>query len=72
MQNFLRMKAVVSRTGLSRSTIYSRIKDGTFPEPVKIGPRASAWPSDAIDAWQQKQIAAGWSPVPPIPRSKAA
>ena len=29
-------------TGLSRSTIYRRIEDGTFPAPIKIG-RRSFW-----------------------------
>lgn len=29
-------------TGLSRSTIYRRVDDGTFPPPLKIG-RRSLW-----------------------------
>jgi len=40
-----------SRSGLSRSSIYARVAAGTFPRPIAIGPRAVAWPSDAIDAW---------------------
>ena len=36
----LRRKQVETRTGLSRSTIYHYIKDGVFPKPVPLGPRA--------------------------------
>lgn len=36
----LRRKQVEARTGLSRSTIYERIKAGTFPAPVSIGAKA--------------------------------
>ena len=34
---------VEARTGLSRSTIYARVKVGTFPAPVSLGPRAVGW-----------------------------
>jgi len=40
---FLRRKQVETRTGLSRSTIYQTIKDGVFPKPVPLGPRAVGW-----------------------------
>ena len=40
---FLRRKQVETRTGLSRSTIYQYIKDGVFPKPVPLGPRAVGW-----------------------------
>jgi hypothetical protein len=31
-------------SALSRSTIYCRIAEGTFPAPVALGRRTSAWP----------------------------
>ncbi len=40
---FLRRKQVETRTGLSRSTIYQYIKDGVFPKPVPLGPRATSF-----------------------------
>lgn len=40
---FSRRKQVETRTGLSRSTIYQYIKDGVFPKPVPLGPRAVGW-----------------------------
>jgi prophage regulatory protein len=48
---FLRRKQVEVRTGLSRSTIYQYIKDGTFPKPVSLGPRAVAWLESEVSDW---------------------
>lgn len=52
----LRLPAVKARTGLSRSTIYKRVSDGTFPRPVKIGARAIGWLEADIDAWITAQV----------------
>lgn len=45
----LRRKQVEREVGLSRSTIYQRIKDGTFPRPVRLGARAVGWRMGDID-----------------------
>lgn len=52
-----RLPSVRSRTGLSRSEIYRRIQLGTFPAPVKLGERASAWDSGEIDNWIAGRLA---------------
>lgn len=44
----LRFNSVQELTALSRTEIYRRIKNGTFPAPIKIGVRAIAWPSETI------------------------
>jgi hypothetical protein len=36
-----------------------RVAAGTFTRPIAIGPRAVAWPSDAIDAWIGERIREG-------------
>ena len=54
--SILRLPTVRSRTGLSRSTIYLRIKEGTFPPPVSLGPRAVGWIDTEIQQWLEKQI----------------
>lgn len=54
----LRLPQVQARTGLSRSELYRRIAAGTFPAPVKLGERASAWPEHEIAAWCAARIAA--------------
>jgi prophage regulatory protein len=54
----LRLPDVKARTGLSRSTIYSRISDGTFVRPVRIGQRSVGWLESEIEAWIALQVAA--------------
>ena len=49
--NILRRGRVQERTGLSRSTIYDRIKDGTFPKPIQLGPRSVGWVESEIEDW---------------------
>jgi|MTBAKSStandDraft_1061840.scaffolds.fasta_scaffold04692_13 prophage regulatory protein len=53
----LRLKQVMDRTGLSRSTIYLRIQEGTFCKQVNLGARAVGWPSDEVDAINAARIA---------------
>ncbi|NBQ69216.1 MAG: AlpA family transcriptional regulator [Nitrosomonadaceae bacterium] len=62
----LRRKQVEARTGLSRSSIYARLRhnpkrpgdyDPTFPKPVSMGARAVGWIEAEIDAWIAAQIA---------------
>jgi len=61
----IRRKEVQARTGLSRSTIYARLKhnpkrpddyDPTFPLPVSIGTRAVGWVEAEIDSWCVAQV----------------
>ena len=58
MTKFLRLPAVIERTGLSRSTIYEMVDRGDFPRPVKIGARAIAWPAERLDAWAAERMEA--------------
>lgn len=48
----LRRKEVERETGLSRSSIYQYMQEDRFPKPLKIGPRAVAWPASEIEAWK--------------------
>ena len=54
----LRLPAVRASTGLSRSTIYLRISQGTFPRPVSLGGRAVGWLEEEIQSWLAERIAA--------------
>ena len=53
----LRLPQVISRVGLKRTAIYEGVKGGTFPQPIRLGRRCVAWPSDAIDAWVRERVA---------------
>jgi prophage regulatory protein len=54
--NILRLPAVMASIGLSRSSIYLRISDGTFPKPISLGGRAVGWLESEINAWIAQQI----------------
>ena len=47
----LRLPQVEQRTGLSRSTLYQYMKDGYFPKPVPLGPRAVGWLESDVSDW---------------------
>ena len=53
----LRRRTVEARTGLSRSTIYLRMAQGTFPKSIPLGPRAIGWLESEVEAWLQAQVA---------------
>ena len=57
----LRLPTVKAKTGLSRSTIYLRVSEGTFPRPVRLGGRAVGWLEAEIQGWLQRQIEASRS-----------
>ncbi|MCO6428241.1 AlpA family transcriptional regulator [Nitrosomonas communis] len=61
----LRRKQVEARLGLSRSTIYGKMKlnpkrpheyDPTFPKPIRVGLKAVGWVEHEIDEWLAAQI----------------
>jgi prophage regulatory protein len=54
----LRLPVVKARTGLSRSTIYLRIAEGTFPKPVSLGDRAVGWLESEIESWLSSRVEA--------------
>ena len=47
----IRLKEVIHRTGLGRSTIYRWMGEGKFPKAVKLGGHAVAWVEQEIDRW---------------------
>src|SRR3546814_16439144 len=50
-ERIIRMKTVQDRTGLSRSTIYRKITEGTFPRQQKLGVHGAGWHESAINRW---------------------
>jgi prophage regulatory protein len=56
-QNILRLPAVKAGSGLSRSTVYERIKHGLWTRPVSLGPRAVGWPESELSALNAARIA---------------
>ena len=57
----LRLPEVKATTGLSKSTIYARIAEGTFPKQITLGPRLVVWGESDIQNWIGLQIQASTS-----------
>ena len=56
----IRLKTVLARTGLSQSTIYRKIAEGTFPTQIKISTNGAGWKESDINRWVANP--AGWRP----------
>ncbi|MBJ7440603.1 MAG: AlpA family transcriptional regulator [Sphingopyxis sp.] len=50
-EKIIRLPTVLARTGLSRSTLYRKIAEGTFPSQVKISVHGAGWHESAVDRW---------------------
>lgn len=48
-ERLLRRDEVEARCGLARTSIYRMMRQGTFPEPLKVG--AVRWPESEIEDW---------------------
>ena len=55
---FLRLPQVKATTGLSKSSIYARISEGTFPKQIPLGPRLVVWVESDIQNWISEQVSA--------------
>ena len=51
----LRRKDVETMIGLSRSTIYKLMSQGTFPKAIHLGPRTVGWRMSDIEDWIDQQ-----------------
>ncbi|PCD02435.1 AlpA family transcriptional regulator [Sphingomonas spermidinifaciens] len=52
----LRIKTVLERTGLSRSTMYRKMENGTFPKNIQISTRCTGWRESAINEWLRNPV----------------
>lgn len=50
-EKIIRLKTVLDRTGLSRSTLYRKIAEGTFPPQVRISIHGAGWHESAVSGW---------------------
>jgi prophage regulatory protein len=52
----IRLPTVIEQTGLSRSSIYLRMKNNKFPQSISLGDRAIAWLEEDINQWIEDRI----------------
>jgi len=53
VDTILRRAEVERATGLRTSSLYERIKAGTFPRPIKINTRSVGWLASEVADWQR-------------------
>jgi prophage regulatory protein len=56
----IRLPTVLARTGLSRSTLYRKIAEGTFPAQLRISIHGAGWRESEIARWVADPV--GWRP----------
>ena len=54
---FIRLPQVLEMTGLSISTIYRWMTDGTFPKEIQLGSRYAVWHERDVIDWMNAQNA---------------
>jgi prophage regulatory protein len=68
----IRLPEVLRRTGLSRSTLYAKMKVDEFPQAVSLGPSMSAWVDSEVTSWIAARISARDAAAPSAPNASAA
>jgi prophage regulatory protein len=53
----IRLKTVLNRSGLSRSTVYRKINEGTFPPQVKVSLNGVGWRESELNRWIANPVA---------------
>jgi prophage regulatory protein len=53
----LRLPSVKAHSGLSRSTIYLRVKQGLWTKPISLGGRSVGWPESEVVSLNAARIA---------------
>lgn len=48
---YVRAPALLAVVPVSASTLWRRVKAGTFPKPVKLSERVTAWRAEDVRAW---------------------
>lgn len=75
MQRFIRINELASRKGqpgrwpVGPSTVWRWVSKGLLTPPTKLGPQTSAWPIEAIEAFEAAQASA---PINPVAQIRAA
>jgi prophage regulatory protein len=55
-RRFIRLRELLTITGMSRSSIYQLVHLGKFPSSVKLSERAVAWDSADVERWLEERV----------------
>jgi len=53
----MRLKEIIEKTGLAKSTVYNLISQGKFPKQIDLGARSVGWVDTEIEEWLEAKIA---------------
>ena len=56
-RRFIRSAELKQRTGLSKTTIWRKTREGTFPKPISLSSGAVGWLEDEVEGWIDDRIA---------------
>lgn len=51
----LQARTVQALVGIGKSTLFTMVRDGRFPQPVRRGPRWTRWRAGNVTAWLKAQ-----------------
>ena len=57
LEQYLSIREVIAVLRVSRSTLWRWVKQGLFPKPVRLGPKAVRWRESDIAAWNRERAA---------------
>ncbi|MER9423945.1 AlpA family phage regulatory protein [Mesorhizobium sp. M0317] len=57
-KRIVRLKEIIFRSGLTRSSIYKLAAEGKFPAPLNISERAVGWLESEFEDWLDSKHAA--------------
>lgn len=52
---YIRQVQLVKIIPFSAATLWRKVKDGSFPSPVKLSARVTAWRVEDLRAWMQER-----------------
>ena len=52
---FVRQSTLLPVLGFSATTLWRRVMQGSFPQPIKLSERVTAWRAEDVHAWMAAQ-----------------
>lgn len=63
VMRIIRLKKVLERTGLGRSTVYKKMANGTFPVSVSLGGKSRGWVEAEVESWIRSCMDSRYTPA---------
>ena len=51
LEGFVRLKLILEFVPVSAATIWRKVKDGTFPQPIKLSKQVTVWKAKDVREW---------------------